>query len=121
MDVNDYLTRSYPGKLPCWLLVRDVMQDVEGRTVSEYRTVNNSVRALAKVFGEAVRKNVDGLQQITEPRDMAVVLMGKSSRTGIHHAGVYWQGSVLHALEDGVYFQDMASLRDAYGVVEFWA
>lgn len=119
MDPNVYVERHY-GPTGCWLLVQDVIRSETGREVNSYRTVNNSVRAIGRVFGESLRKNADGLAQLLIPADLCIVLMGKSPRMGVHHAGVYWRGSVLHALDDGVYFQDLASMRDSYGLMEFW-
>ncbi len=68
-----------------------------------------------------MRKNPDGFAQLAAPADMAVVLLGKQPGVGIQHAGIYLDGHVLHALESGVVFQDIASLGDLYRHMEFWA
>lgn len=119
-DPNNYMGRDY-GALPCWLLVADVYRSELSLPVTDYRTINGSVRELAKAFSLALHKSPHGFGQIDEPVDFAVVLMGRTPRIGITHAGIYWHGHLLHALESGVLLQDMASVRDTYRVVEFWA
>lgn len=119
MDVATYLPKVYPDP-PCWALVTDVYQAELGLPVHEYRTINNSVRAIADAFRFALHADKHGFAQIAEPQEMCVVLMGKSRRLGPHHAGVYTGGKVLHALPTGNVWQDMASLGDLYQFMEFW-
>lgn len=120
MNVADYQVKVYPNP-PCWALVADVYATELGQEVAAYKTVSSSVRQLASAFRLALHKNPDGFAQIAEPVDMAVVLMGTVPRLGVHHCGIYYQGKVLHATEIGVYYQDLASLRDLYQLMEFWA
>jgi hypothetical protein len=121
MDVNSYLGKAYENP-PCWLLVTDVyLTELADADVLAFKTVDTSVRSIADTFRLALHKEPHGFRRITEPADYAVVLMGRSARLGLHHCGVYYQGSVLHAVEDGVFYQDLASLRDTYPLIEFWA
>lgn len=120
MNVNDYLAKHY-DEPPCWLLVADVYEHEIGKTVEEYRTVTNSVRDIAAKFSLELHKGEHGFEQIEEPVDFAVVLLSQSLRKGWHHAGVFYQGNVLHALSGGNLYQDMASLRDTYPRMEFWS
>ncbi|MCZ2498133.1 hypothetical protein GN316_15315 [Xylophilus sp. Kf1] len=120
-DPNLYLSRAYVEP-PCWQLVADVYATERGQGVTEYRTVTSSVREIAQAFRIALHKNADGFGQITAPQDLCVVLLGTHPRLGMRHCGIYWQGSVLHAVSGaGVLFQDMASIRDAFSLMEFWA
>lgn len=129
MNVASYQAKVYPNP-PCWALVADVYTSELTAEVEGYKTITESIRqlsaslqlqAIAEAFRLALHKNADGFQQVQEPVDYAVVLMGVSPRIGIHHCGVYWQGSVLHAKPEGTYYQDLASLRDEYQLMEFWA
>lgn len=120
MDISFYQQQQYPDP-PCWALVALAYQRELGRGVDNYKTINTSIRAIAAAFRLALHKSPDGFEQIAEPQDLCIVLMGKTARLGMHHAGVYYQGRVLHALASGVYFQDMASMGDNYGLMEFWA
>lgn len=120
MDVNDYLVRQYPAP-PCWALVADVLHTECNQAVNDYKTVNSSIRAIAAAFRIALHKSAHGFAQVVEPVDFAVVLMAKTAALGLHHCGVYYQGKVLHAHADGNFYQDLASLRDVYQVMEFWA
>ena len=119
-DPSIYQARQYPTP-PCWALVADVYARERAQAVDTYKTVNASIRAIATAFRLQLHKGAHGFAQVDEPQDLCVVLLGRTLRLGPHHAGVYWQGSVLHALDAGVMFQDLASVRDVYGLVEFWA
>jgi hypothetical protein len=119
MDVNTYLARQYPNP-PCWSLVSDVLFNECGVEATEYQTINSSIRAIASTFRLALHKSPNGFTPIPEPEDFCIVLLGKTERLGLHHCGVYFQGSVLHALGGITLYQDMASLQDDYKLMEFW-
>lgn len=122
MDLTRYMTATYPAP-PCWALVADVYARELGQGVNDYRTINPSARAIAAAFRLALHKSAHGFEPVTAPAapaDFDVVLLGRVPSLGLHHAGVYWQGGVLHALETGVVYQDMASLRDTYPLIEYW-
>lgn len=119
MDVSRYMTTQYPAP-PCWALVADVYARELGQGIDDYRTINPSARAIAAAFRLALHKSAHGFEPVTAPADFDVVLLGKVASLGLHHAGVYWQGGVLHALETGAVYQDLASLRDTYPLMEFW-
>lgn len=106
---------------PCWSLVASVYSDVLAEPVEEFKTVGGSVRAASRAFRLQLYKGRHGFEQITEPRDFAVVLMGKTQRTGVHHCGIFYEGSVLHALEAGTLYQDLTTLADEYELMEYWA
>lgn len=120
MNVNDYLGRQYPAP-PCWALIADVYTNELATTVTDYKTVNASIRAIASAFRLALHKSAHGFAQISEPVDFCVVLLGKTARTGLHHCGIYYQGRVLHMLESGGQYQEMTVIEDAYELIEFWA
>lgn len=119
MNINAYLAKQYPSP-PCWALVADVYAAELDQTVTEYRTINNSLRQIAGAFRIAMHKGQHGLEELREPADFAVVLLGRSQSIGFHHCGIYFDGKVLHALDDGNLYQDLASLADAYPVMQFW-
>jgi len=120
MNVNEYLGRQYPAP-PCWALIADVYANELATTVTDYKTVNASIRAIASAFRLALHKSAHGFGQISEPVDYCVVLLGKTARTGLHHCGIYYQGRVLHMLESGGQYQEMTVIEDAYELIEFWA
>lgn len=120
MNVNDYLGKQYPYP-PCWALVADVYASELGQGVTDYKTINHSVRSIANAFRLALHKSPHGFRQVDDPVDYCVVLLAKTKSIGVHHCGVYYGGRVLHAHAEGNFYQDMASLRDAYEIVEFWA
>lgn len=120
MNVAGYQAKSYPSP-PCWSLVADVYTSELGLPVDDYKTVSNSPRDIAAAFSLVLHKGQHGFFRLAEPVDFAVVLMGKTRNRGMHHAGIFYEGSVLHATEEATYFQDLASLRDEYELMEFWA
>lgn len=119
MNLNDYLDKTY-DEPRCWNLVADVYAAERDQQVDGYQTINNSVRAFAAALRIALHKSPHGFIQITEPAELCVVLMGRSERTGLHHCGIFFEGGILHALDTGPVYQDMASVRDAYGLIEYW-
>jgi hypothetical protein len=119
VNPNDYMGRVY-GQPPCWELVADVYRSELDQAVTAFKTIDGSVRQIASAFRLALHKSPDGFQRIAAPVDFAIVLMGSTGQLGLHHCGVYWQGSVLHALPDAVLYQDLASVGDTYKLIEFW-
>lgn len=119
LDIADYMARVYEAP-PCWNLTADVYASHLGEDVRAYKTVSNGVRAIARAFRIALHKADHGFVKLAEPVDYAVVLMGEAPSLGLHHCGVYYAGSVLHATDDGTYYQDMNTLRAAYPLMEFW-
>ena len=120
MIINNYLAKQYPTP-PCWALVADVYTTELSGSVLDYRTINKSIRAIAGAFRIALHKSEHGFMQVAEPVDYAIVLLGKSPALGLHHCGIYYQGSVLHAMDTGNIYQDLASLQGEYPLSEFWA
>lgn len=120
MNINDYLGKTYDFP-PCWLLVADVYATELSDTVTDYKTINPSVRAIASEFRLALHKSAHGFEQIAEPVDYCVVLLGKTRRMGLHHCGIYYQGRVLHMLASGGQYQEMSVIGDEYALIEFWA
>jgi hypothetical protein len=120
MNVNDYLGKQYP-KPPCWALVADVYATELADTVTDYKTINASVRAVAGAFRLALYKSAHGFAQVAEPVDYCVVLLGKTVRTGLHHCGIFYQGRVLHMLDSGGQYQEMSVIGDEYKLIEFWS
>lgn len=120
MNVSDYMAKVYPAP-PCWDLVADVYTTELGQVVDEFATVSGSVRAIASAFRLALHKTSHGFQQIPDPVDYAVVLMGRTRKLGLHHCGIYYEGKVLHALDTGTLYQDLPSLQAEYQLMEFWA
>lgn len=120
MDVAAYQAKVYPSP-PCWCLVADVYASELGDEVEHYKTISSSIRDIASAFRLALHKSPHGFIQVDSPSDFAVVLMGKIPKLGVHHAGIYYQGKVLHALDSGTLYQDIPSLSDDYQLIEFWA
>lgn len=119
IDVNAYLAKRYSAQ-PCWELVADIYQSAMGAIPVDYRTVNRSIRQMADAFRVALYKSPHGFEQVEEPRDFTVVLMGKNQHIGIHHCGIWYQGKVLHAQTDLTLYEELSAVRERYAVIEFW-
>jgi hypothetical protein len=120
MNINAYLAKQYDSP-PCWQLVADVYTSELAQPVTDYKTINASIRAIASAFRIALHKSPDGFVQIAEPVDYCIVLMGKTAAMGLHHCGVFYLGGVLHALDAGNRYEEMSVIGDTYAVIEFWA
>ena len=120
MNVNDYLARSY-GPQPCWDLVSDVLINETGVIPLTFRTINRSVREMASEFRIALSKGNHGFAQIDAPVDYCIVLLGKNTKIGIHHCGIYFAGKVLHAMPESTMHEELSSIRDRFEVIQFWA
>jgi hypothetical protein len=120
IDVNAYLARQYPAP-PCWALVADFYASELGQPVDAFQTVNSSVRSIASAFRLSLHKTPSGFGKITAPAENCVVLLGKTERLGLHHCGVYVDGKLLHALDSGVYYEELTAIAGQYALVEYWA
>jgi hypothetical protein len=120
MDINAYLAKQYDSP-PCWQLIADVYTSELAVPVTDYKTINSSIRAIASAFRIALHKSPEGFAQIAAPADYCIVLMGKSPALGLHHCGVFYQGRVLHGLSTGNRYEEMSVIQDAYPLTEFWA
>jgi hypothetical protein len=101
-------------------MVADVLSSETGIMPLTFRTVNRSIRQMASEFRIALNKGSHGFAQIAAPVDMAIVLLGKTERVGIHHCGIYFDGRVLHAMPGATMYEEMSVIRDTFAVVEFW-
>lgn len=120
LDVAAYQAREYPPPR-CWGLVAAVYTELLARDPAEVQTVNESMRQAARTFRLQLFKHSVGLEQVDEPRDLAIVLMWPSEKRRRPHCGIFYEGKVLHATETANLYQDVASLGDVYPVMEFWA
>lgn len=119
MNINEYFGRDYASP-PCWDLVADIYGRELGKTVGTFKSDDESIRKIAAAFRIALHNAPKAFKRLDGPAEFAIVLMGSGGRLGLHHCGVFLNGRVLHALSSGVVHQDLASLRDAYPLMEFW-
>ena len=121
MQVSHYQAMQYHPTQPCFELVADVYARERKALHIGYTPQDRSVRATADAFRLAVHHNQNGFHCVADPADYAIVLLGKNTRIGIHHCGVYYQGGVLHALPGITLYQPMSVIRDQWALIEFWA
>ena len=118
MDVSKYQDRVY-GSPPCWELVVDVYRTEFSAEVGRYALITGTIREAAQKFALHIATDPHGFIRFDAPSYGCVVLMG-SPRAGLHHAGVYAHGKVLHALGDGVFYEPLEGLQDRYKLIEYW-
>lgn len=118
MDASKYLDRSY-GQPPCWELVVDVYLTEFDSDVGRYAVVTDSIREAAQKFALHLATDPHGFTRLTEPVEGCVVLLG-SPRAGLHHAGVYSEGKLLHALRESIMLEPLESVADRYKLIEYW-
>ncbi|MES2207291.1 MAG: hypothetical protein V4525_10940 [Pseudomonadota bacterium] len=118
MNIAYYLHRIYPYP-PCWQLVAEVYERELGFVLPVYKELHEEKRySRAKAFQLAIHQGDHGLHKVLTPEDYSVVLMG--SRRPVH-AGIFYQGRILHATDSGVSYQDIWSIKDSYAWIEYWA
>lgn len=120
MDASKYLDRVY-GQPPCWELVADVYATEYGSDVGRYAVITGTIREAAQKFALHIATDPHGFLRMERPNEGCVVLLG-SPRAGLHHAGVYTGGKLLHALRRGQppFLEPLESVTDRYKLVEFW-
>lgn len=119
MDINKYLMKQY-GQTPCFDLVADIYVNEIGFVLPNYNPKGKSLKAITDAF-RIVLHSEHGFKQIDKPQEHCVVLMSKFANQTPHHAGVYHQGKVLHALVTGNLYQDLHSLADQFKTIQYWA
>jgi hypothetical protein len=119
MNVNSYLGKvySYP---PCWEMVADIYVKELGLRLLNYNPDNFSTRAVAEAFRLALYKGEHNFKKVEAPMDFDVVLLGASSKLGLHHCGVFYQGRILHSIDSGNLFEEISTIKDKYPLIEFW-
>ena len=120
LDTNAYLARQY-GPQPCWELVADLYTRELQALPVDYTAATRSVRQMARAFRIALHNSAHGVIQVAEPVDLCSVLLAKNAHIGIHHCGVYYGGSVLHALPNHTMYEPLSVIRDSFETVQFWA
>lgn len=120
LNVAAFQAKVYPSP-PCWSLVADVYTSVLQEPLDGFRTIGESVRSAARAFRLQLHKDRHGFQQVDDPSDYAVVLMGRTPQIGVHHCGIFYGGSILHAMDTGTLYQDVGTLRATYQLMEFWS
>lgn len=118
MNASKYLDRVY-GYPPCWELVADVYQTEFSSPVDRYALITGTIREAAQKFAYHLAKDPHGFIRLEAPVEGCVVLLG-SPRAGLHHAGVYTEGKLLHALRDSVFLEPLESVADRYKLIEYW-
>ena len=121
MNIAYYLEKQYDPVQPCWELVSDVLESEVGKVEVGYRTLNRSVREMAKTFRLAIHKSPHGYEQVENPEDFTIVLMGRTKLLGVHHCGIWYAGKVLHAMPNLTAHEDLSVVMSRYDLVEFWA
>ena len=119
LDINSYLGNIYTYP-PCWDLVTDLYVKELGIKLINYNSVNHSTRAVAEAFRLALHKKELNFQKEQSPEDYDIVLLGASSKLGLHHCGIYYKGRILHAIDSGNLFETISTIKDKYPLVEYW-
>lgn len=114
--ISKYLSRVY-RRPPCWALVADIYQQELGFDLSDYTPSTEHPIAVADAFRLALHGGKHGFTKESSPSNYDVVLLGRKRPT---HCGIWYDGGVLHALDNAITHQPIAQIRDAYQFVEFW-
>lgn len=119
MNINSYLSKVYSSP-PCWEMVADIYFNELKSKLSLVNAEGLSTKQISELFRLSLHNNTQGFRQIDIPMDFSVVLMGKNTKLGLHHCGVFYKGKIVHALDTGNIYQDVSTLKDSYKLMEFW-
>lgn len=119
MNISKYLTRQYSAQ-PCWDLVADFYATEFDGVVVDYTIENRSVRKMADDFRIALHNGNHGFTQTDTPVNGCIVLLGKNPKIGIHHCGIYMDGSVLHATAEAVFYEPLSVISDKFALSQYW-
>lgn len=120
LDVLAIQHKRYPEPR-CWSLVADVYLNVRGIDPLQVSTVTETIREASRTFHLKLHKDAQGLHRVEQPVELCIVLMWPTDRRSHAHCGIFYGGKVLHATETATLWQDLASLKDSYRAMEFWA
>lgn len=93
----------------CWHLVMELVPTAP--SVEEIGTLKNSLNRMNQPYSTYIPTDT--------PRDGDIVLLGRSDKE-YYHAGVYYQGKVVHALDPSVVFQPLDKLRRQFRAIGFY-
>lgn len=119
MDALYYMGQAYPNP-PCWHLVSHVLAREAGYMPDDFTPTSADVTKISRAFRAALHNATAWATKIDAPEDYCMVLMGRTQKLGLHHAGIYYNGSVLHALPGSTLNQSLLSVKDEYKVIEYW-
>ena len=109
--INAVIGKPYDAEnYNCYHLVRELVPQAPSlETVANYTTALRS-------FNKATYPGVD---EVTKPFDGCVVLMG-IRMDGLTHAGVFYQGFIVHADRSAVRAEQMVMLERKYPAMRFF-
>lgn len=119
LDIAAYQAKRY-GPQPCWELVADIYAQHLGAIAVEYQRAQRSIKQMADGFRLALHGSAHGFMRTAVPDDLAVVLMGRHVRMGLHHCGIWYAGRILHAEPSMTLYEEPHVVRARYPLMEFW-
>lgn len=106
---NKLIGKSYDAKeYHCWHLVCDLVPNAP--RVNNIATTLSSLKAMNAAYSE--------LEEIDVPANGSVVLLGNHET--LVHAGVWYNGNVIHAELGGVIMQPLLKLKQRFSLVRYY-
>ena len=93
----------------CWHLVMELVPTAP--SIDEVGTMKNSLNLMNQEYKAYKPTNT--------PCDGDIVLLGRRADS-YYHAGVYYQGRVVHALDPAVVFQPLSKLATSFSAIGFY-
>ena len=104
--VNSLIGKPFDAyKYHCWSLIEDLLIDAP-RIEGTAKTLAISVKHFKKALFS------HNLSEVSEFIDKDIIIMGKNET--YFHAGVYFQGGIIHASENGVVYQPLNEMKKIY-------
>lgn len=108
--INKVIGLPYDAyKAHCWDLVEYLVPNAPKLSVAA-----ESLTASVRHFKEEKAKY--NLQEVTEFKDGDILLLGKDKT--LFHAGVYFNGGVVHASTTGVVYERLQDIKRTYSLIK---
>ena len=106
--INDVIGKPYDAyKAHCWDLVMYLVPDAPHLK----GTADSLISSIRQFEYEMAHHNINELEE-SDLRNRDIVILGRNNI--MFHAGVYYDGGIVHASERGVVYEQMSTIKVMY-------
>ena len=110
--VNDLIGKPYDiANYNCWHLVMELVDHAPD--IDKVATMSVGLRMMNDTANWA------GFKKVFTPQDGDIVVMG-NHKNAYHHAGVYFNGGIIHSDKPSVSFKNLDDMKKVYKEMRFY-
>ena len=110
--INAVIGKAYDkDNYNCWDLVMEL--NPKAPSFDEVGTLYNALKYMNK-------DNYNGFKITDAPQDGCICLLGKKPNV-FHHAGIYFQGLIVHAVDPTVVANEISVIKKLYPYMRFYS